>query len=221
MRPLAVSLFLVSLVSCSTTERLQTPANPKPEVVTQRLQSPVDLRTAILTLPTNAVAGMSERGRNNYLRWPTGDFQEKKRRIELFCDNAYSGIDADSILFLRLFEDEQGRTVAASHSARPRSGSNPSEQNTSILRVEGGVWRDITEEVMPAETPRDWYFKFNEPGSNISCGTYVRYTRADGRGQSFDFGKVSHVISWVNGRFKAKKKLTRHGWTTGVSTSKS
>ena len=207
MRLLTVSLFLVGLVSCSTSERLQTLGNPTPEVVTLRLQSPVDLRTAILTLPTNAVAGMSEGGRNNYLRWPTGDFQEKKRRIELFCDNAYSGIDADSMLFLRLFEDEQGRTIAASHSARPHAnGSMPSQLNTSVFRVEGGVWKDISDEVMPTEIPRDWCFQFNEPGRNISCGPYVRYTRADGRGQSFHFGKFSHVISWVNGRFHAKRR---------------
>ena len=206
MRLLTVSLILAGLAGCSTTEHPQKPSTPMPEVTTLRLHSPVDLRTAILSLPTNAVAGMSERGRNNYLRWTAGDFQEKKRRIKLFCDNAYSGIDADSMLFLRLFEDEQGRTVAASHSARPRRGSNPSEQNTSIFRVEGGVWKDITEEVMPTEIPRDWYFQFNEPGRNISCGPYVRYTHADGRGQSFDFGKVSHVISWVNGRFQAKRK---------------
>ena len=133
--------------------------DPKPEAATQPLQSPVDLQTAIRTLPTNAVAGMSERGRENYLGGnpPPGIFLEKERRIELFNDNAYSGIDGDSMLFLRLFEDEQGRTIAACHSARPfANGSKPSEQNTAVFRVEGGVWQEITEEVIPAVTPRDW-----------------------------------------------------------------
>ena len=204
MRLLTIFLFLAGIVCCSTTERPQSSDNRQSEVATLRLQSPVNLETAIRTLPTNAVAGMSERGRDNYLgnNPPPGVYQVKERRIELFCDNAYSGIDADSMLFLRLFEDEQGRTIAASHSARPRNGSMPSERNTSVFRVEGGVWQDITEQVMPPEIPRDWYFCFNDPGRSVSCGAYVQ----DASHKFFSTGKPSHVIIWNKGKFRVKRK---------------
>ena len=217
MRHFSVLLLFVCLVCCSTTEHIQTPAKPKPEVATQRLQSPVNLRTAILTLPSNAVAGMPEWNRSEYLDYnpPPGVYKEKERRIEFICDNPYSGIHADSMLFLRLFEDEQGRTIAASHSARPHAnGSKPSQLNTSIFRVKDGVWKDITEEVMPVETPRDWYFNFNEPGRNISCGPYIPYKNTDGSGLYYTFGKASHVIRWENGRFRA----IRNGRTKNLNT---
>ena len=205
MRLLTIFLFLAGIVCCSTTERPQSSDNRQSEVATLRLQSPVNLETAIRTLPTNAVAGMSAQGRENYLgnNPPPGVYLQKERRIELYNDNAYSGIDGDSMLFLRLFEDEQGRTIAACHSARPfANGSKPSERNTEVFRVESGVWQDITEEVMPAVTPRDWYFRFNEPGRSVSCGAYVW----DASHKSFVFGKAKYTLKWENGKFRAKRK---------------
>lgn len=64
------------------------------------------------------VAGMSPKGRQQYLEVKPGDYDELNRRLHLFRDSPEGG-DAEAMLFLRLFEDADGKTIAASHSARP------------------------------------------------------------------------------------------------------
>ena len=207
MRQLLISLIIASIVGCSTSERPQSQAVSKAELQSKPLKSPVDLRTAILTLPIDAVAGMSEQGRIGTLRSPVFDLKITERRLDLFDDNCYSDIDADSMLFLRLFEDEQGRTIAASHAARPYADvGKPSEKNTLIYRLENGVWHDITGDVIPAEIPRDWYFRFDDSGANISCGPYFDRSKSDRTRKGFDFGDVTYFMEWQNGRFKAKRE---------------
>ncbi len=60
---------------------------------------------------------MSEDSRRAYLASTPGEFDEIHRRLHLFCDSPNGG-DATSMLYLRLFEDTEGHTIAASHSAR-------------------------------------------------------------------------------------------------------
>jgi len=176
-------------------------------VSTPVIDSPVRLSDAVLTLPSESVAGMSSKGRRDYLAANSGDYDEFTRRIHLYGDNPYEGGDADSILFLRLFEDSEGRTIAAAHSARPfADGRDPSETDTYVYRLESGRWVDITDSVLPSEVPRTWWFRFNEPGDPIPCGAYKRFSVRDGRGNAFKFGEAVGAISWRDGRFHYKSK---------------
>jgi hypothetical protein len=144
---------------------------------------------------------MSEQGRRIYLANTPGSFDEVHRRLHLFCDSPAGG-DAASMLYLRLFEDAEGRTIAASHAARPfADGTAPSSRFTRVHRLMDGAWTDITEDVLPAGTLRAGFFRFDQPGSRISFGYYVPERRPDGRGKRYDFGRTAGTIEWRNGSF--------------------
>lgn len=169
-------------------------------------RAPVDLGTAIRTLPSEAVAGMSRQGREDYLAETPGRFDEGNRRIHLYNDNPHDGGDAKSMLFLRLFEDEAGRTIAATHAARPQAdGRHPSSADTLVLRLEDGEWRDITGSVFPPEVSRDWFFRFDAPGRGVPCGPYEQFERRDGRGLAYRLGKETKVLTWRDGAFHLER----------------
>jgi hypothetical protein len=171
-----------------------------------KIESPVSLSDAIATLPSQAVAGMSPKGRRDYLEAKPGNYDAQNRRIHLFSDSPDGG-DAECMLFLRLFEDSDGKTIAAAHSARPfADGRAPSETDTCIFRLESGRWEDITDSVFPPEVPRSSWFGFNEPGEAIPYGTYKQFLRRDGRGNAYEFGESTGMIIWREGRFHYKSK---------------
>jgi hypothetical protein len=171
-----------------------------------KIESPVSLSTAITTLPSQAVASMSPKGRQQYLEVKPGDYDESNRRIHLFSDSPEGG-DAESMLFLRLFEDANGKTIAVSHSARPfADGRTPSKTDTYVFRLESGGWVDITDSVLPSEVPRSSWFHFNSPGEAIPFGPYKRFSRRDGRGEAYEFGEATGAIFWRDGRFHFKSK---------------
>ena len=183
-------IFLV-FVSCATTPKIESPAS---------------LSAAIRTLPSQAVAGMSPKGRLAYLETKPGDYDEQNRRIHLFSDSPDGG-DAESMLFLRLFEDEDGNTIAAAHSARPfADGRDASKTDTYVYRLEEGRWVDVTDSVLPADVPRSSWFRFNEPGDFIPYGRYESFSTRDGRGSSYKFGESTGAIFWRDGRFQYKPK---------------
>ncbi|WP_338684851.1 hypothetical protein [Haloferula helveola] len=191
MRILLVAPMLFVFASCASTPKIE---------------SPVSLSDAITTLPSKAVAGMSPKGRQQYLEVKPGDYDELNRRIHLFGDSSEGG-DAESMLFLRLFEDSDGKTIAASHSARPfADGGAPSKVDTYVYRLESGRWLDVTDAVLPPEVPRSSWFRFNSPGDSIPCGTYKSCPGRDGRGEAYEFGEASGVIFWRDGRFHYKPK---------------
>jgi hypothetical protein len=207
----AVALLLFALISCGPSGDGAYPDPPSASEVARNLPplempvpaSPVGLRTAVLTLPEDALAGMSLDGRRNYLARKSPTLDEVNRRIQYSSDNPYTGIDADSMFYLRLFEDEKGRTIAASHRAQPfADGTPPSARFTRVYRLEEGKWRDITDSALAPGIPRDAYFRFDEPGSKVPFGPYVEESRADGRGKSQTFGKAERVMRWRNGAFR-------------------
>jgi len=149
------------------------------------------------------VAGMTPQGREAYLHDTPGRFDEVRRRIHYFNDSPHAGGDAKSMFFLRLFEDERGRTLAASHSARAFAGTGePSAADTVVYRLERGRWVNITARVMPDELPGDWWFRFDGDGESVACGPYIQYMRHDGLGLANDFGHPSKHIEWHRGAFK-------------------
>lgn len=207
-RTTAVIIALMASASCSLTRQdtshSSVSTSPFAAIVPV---SPVDLRTAILTLPASAVAEMSERGRRDYLRSTPGVFDEEHRRIELFRDNPYEGGDSKSMLFLRLFEDADGHTIAASHAARPfADGTLPSPRFTHVYRLMDGAWIDITDEALPRGVSRESFFRFDQAGSRISFGSYIQQERADSRGNCYNFGKMIGTIDWRNGAFHENTK---------------
>lgn len=206
------ALTLLVITSCSTSPNVDYPRPATASEVAAKLPpleipvpvSPVDLRTAILTLPAVAVAEMSLDGRRNYLVRTPGVFDEHNRRVEFSCDNPHLGIDAKSMFFLRLFEDEKGRTIAASHSARPFADGSlqPSAQFTRVYRLENRKWNDITESSLSSGIPKDAFFRFGQRGRKVEYGSYVEKSRADGRGKCYDFGKTVRTMQWRNGAFR-------------------
>jgi hypothetical protein len=113
------------------------------------------------------------------------------------------GIDAKSMFFLRLFEDEKGRTIAASHSARPfADGSLPSARFTRVYRLENGKWHDISASAWSSGVPKDAFFRFDRRGPKIEFGHYVEVSRRDGRGKAYDFGKAVSTMQWRDGAFR-------------------
>jgi hypothetical protein len=210
--PLA-ALTLLALTSCSTSRNVEIYPRPAtasevaatlPPLTVPVPVSPVDLRTAILTLPADAVAEMSLDGRRNYLVRTPGVFDEKGRRVEFSSDNPHLGIDAKSMFFLRLFEDEKGRTIAASHSARPFADASrqPSAQFTRVYRLEKRKWHDITESALSSGIPKDSFFRFGQRGQKVEFGSYVEEYRADGLGKYFAFGNTERTMEWRNGAFR-------------------
>lgn len=198
-------LVVGGLVSC------ETPANKRADM--ERLsssaasvRSPASLRDAVLTLPAEGLAEMSPKGRRDYLGSLPGIFDEGKRRIELYGDNPYEGGDAKSMLYLRLFEDEGGHTIAASHAARPYAdGSEPSAAFTRVYRLTAGKWIDITDTAL-VSVPREAYFRFDKEGDQVAYGLYQRQSHPAGRIECWPFGpELGHVI-WKNGSFQIHKK---------------
>ena len=192
MKALNLATSLLVIASCAS--------DPK-------IESPVGLSSAILTLPSQAVAGMSSKGRQEYLDTPSGDYDEDKRRIHYYADSSDAGGDPESMFFLRLFEDEAGKTIAASHSARPfADGRDPSATDTFIYRIDSGRWVDITDSVLPSGVSRNWWFRFNETGDAIPCGAYEQFSRRDGLGNAYHFGEPKGTLVWSDGRFRYKTK---------------
>ncbi len=149
---------------------------------------------------------MSEDGRRAYLASTPGEFDEIHRRLHLFCDSPNGG-DATSMLYLRLFEDTEGHTIAASHSARPfADGTPPSPQFTRVHRLRDGTWEDITDAALPQGNLRSAFFGFDQLGPRIGFGYYVQEKRADGRGNCYNFGKTIGTIEWRNGAFHETTK---------------
>ncbi len=209
-----VAVTLLGITSCNTSRDVDYPRPPSASEVASKLPplkipvpvSPVDLRTAILTLPADALAEMSPDGRRNYLARTPGVYDTTHRRVEFYCDNPHIGIDAKSMFYLRLFEDEDGRTIAASHSARPfANGSQPSSLFTRVYRLENRRWHDITDSVFPSGIPKSAFFRFDQRGSKIGFGSYVEENRADGRGKCYNFGKTARTMQWKNGAFREDK----------------
>jgi hypothetical protein len=211
------AVTLVAITACSTSRDAAYPPPRTASEVASKLPplkipvpvSPVDLRTAVLTLPADALAEMSPDGRRNYLAGTesvattAGVFDKANRRLELVCDNPHVGIDAKSMFYLRLFEDEKGRTISASHSARPfADGSPPSARFTRVYRLENGKWRDVSESAFSSGFPKDSFFRFDQPGSKIGFGSYVEMNRADGGRKAYDFGKTVGTIQWRDGAFR-------------------
>ena len=214
----SVALTLLAYTSCGTSRNVE--AYPRPATASEVAAklpplkvpvpvSPVDLRTAVLTLPADALAEMSPDGRRNYLAGTgsvattAGVFDKANRRVELICDNPHVGIDAKSMFFLRLFEDEEGRTIAASHSARPfADGSLPSAQFTRVYRLENRKWHDITESALSSGIPKNAFFRFDQRGSKIGFGSYVEVNRADDSRKVYDFGKSVRTMQWRDGAFR-------------------
>jgi hypothetical protein len=212
------ALTLLAYTSCGTSPNVE--AYPRPATASEVAAklpplkipvpvSPVDLRTAVLTLPADALAEMSPDGRRNYLAGTgsaattAGVFDKANRRLELICDNPHVGIDAKSMFFLRLFEDEKGRTIAASHSARPFADcSLPSVRFTRVYRLVNRKWHDITESALSSGIPKNAYFRFDQRGSKIGFGSYVEMNRPDGGGNAYDFGKAAGTIQWRDGAFR-------------------
>ena len=201
----------LAVTACSTSRHESYPPPPTASELASKLPplempvpaSPVDLRTAVLTLPADALAGMSLDGRRNYLARQSGEFDKTNRRVHFYCDNPHVGIDAKSMIYLRLFEDDQGRTIAASHSARPfADGSCPSPRFTRVYQLEDHKWRDISDSAFAPGVPKDAFFRFDQRGSKVEYGRYVGKDRADGRGKCHTFGKIEGTLRWKNGAFR-------------------
>ena len=203
---LVLCVALLALPSCGTSPRAASDLRPAlPTVVAEAadLKSPVDLRTALLTLPDDALSELSQGGRNAYLSRLGSGYDPKNRWFWLFYDNPYAGIDSKSMVFLRLFEDESGRTIAASHAARPfADGAAPSASFTKVYRLENHAWRDITNSAFSSAIPKDAYFRFDDQGPKISFGAYVVQKRSDGLGQFYNFGKGTRSMVWKIGAFR-------------------
>ena len=186
MKLFCTFLITVVTVSCSST--------PRP-------QSPVALSDAILTLPSKSLAGISKNGRVNYLEDKSGDYDENTRRLHLYGDDWKGRWNVHSQVYLRLFEDEQGRTIAASHLAGPLYADRElSDTNTNIFRWEDNRWIDITESVLPEATLRSWWFRFDKDGESIACGPYVEYLNVDSK-IAHSHGDPSGELYWKDGRF--------------------
>lgn len=169
----------------------------------ERITSPVSLSEAIRTLPSRAVSGMTRAGREEYLEAKPGDYIEESRRTLLANDNPYIGGDADSMLFLRLFEGDDGHTIAAAYSARPFNDDRElHKKNAFVFHLVSGEWVDITESVMPEEVLRSWWFRFNEEGEGVPCGRYEPYQRRDNEGTALSFGPAEGMLIWREGRFR-------------------
>ena len=190
MRPLCMVLAICATTSCSTVPRLE---------------SPVALSDAIFTLPSQALAGISTTGRQNYVEDKSGDYNESTRRLHLYGDDWKGRWGVHSMVYLRLFEDEQGRTVAASHSAGPiYAGRALSDNNTNVFRIERGRWVDVTKSVLPDATPRSWWFRFDDDRESIPCGPYLEYPHPNGRAHRQ--GDPPGDLFWRNGRFQFKPR---------------
>ncbi|SHK18675.1 hypothetical protein SAMN02745181_3376 [Rubritalea squalenifaciens DSM 18772] len=176
----------IVLASCSTSSKLN---------------SPVSLPDAIRTLPPDAVAGMSHKGRKAFIElMPKHEgVDTTARTLHYYSDSPERYPDPSSMFFLRLFEDESGRTIAASHTARPHGiGTSPSESDTLVYRLEKGQWINITSTAIPEQT-RTWWFKFNQVPS--PCGPYLKDTLKNEKAV-YRIGNPAGYLSWKDNAFR-------------------
>ena len=179
-----------------------------PQQATAKLRSPVSLRDAVLTLPSDALSGMSLR--LEFLRSKSDCYDEEQRRIWYRSDNPYKGCGTSSMFYLRLFEDASGDTIAASHAARPFADkSKPSEVWTRVYRLVDGAWVDITSSAFSPAVPRDGYFRFDAPADSVAYGLYRLQPRSDGRGDFYNFGHQLGQIEWRDGAFQINRRAKK------------
>lgn len=169
-----------------------------------KLASKITLDQAIKTLPASALGNMDFKSRDKYIRNPVGMYSPKERRVHVYGDN--SEINGDSMVFLRIFEDEQGSTIAASHATRPFSlGSSPNNEDTQVFRFTDRGWEDISNIAFSSEVLRNWYFRFDHSGELVPYGEYIVKKRADGRGNFYDFASSRGSVIWRGGQFRISK----------------
>ena len=167
-----------------------------------------DLESIFLSLPDDLCAQMPVSGRRIFISDtlcdPTDNrFDPKNRYINYYSDSD-DGTGATSMLFIKIFHLEQYKDVVFIHIPKPHADSSkPSSKYTYILIHSSGHWIDATDQLLPPEAKRSWYFLPLRHQEIVECGPYLVKERHDGRGTFFDHSEKKFNLVWKDDKFEA------------------
>lgn len=163
-----------------------------------------NLREIFLALPTPLAGDMPVDIRQMFIDYATTAgavnhmFDEKARYITYFNDNPYTKIQASCRFTIKVLPSTRYRYVVTIH--LDRDSQPPSASNTFFLVPSGSQWIDITDQVLPLQTPRDWYFQPAIFHDTFQTGPYQlsadKYWRA---------GERKYDLTWSHDRLRIRK----------------
>jgi hypothetical protein len=149
-----------------------------------------NLLEIFLSLPSFAVAGMSDQGKLTFYNaartWqdePGGSvwWIDNENMLILYYVDHPLKTGAVSSFHLKIFRDQAGRPVVFSHIPRRTVNERKREKfDTFILRRDDGKWVDVTEEILPNGVDRDWYFLPSRRDQKVEAGPVVWKKREKG-----------------------------------------
>lgn len=143
-----------------------------------------DLKAIFLSLPDYAVADMSLAGRRKFLedeaKNPSGRFDPVNRFVDYFSDSN-DGTGASSRLHMKVLLDADGGYVVVIHMPKAYAGiGGPQDNDTYIFRPAGSGWTDVTEDLLPKQVSRSWYFQPHCCSTIVEAGPYLKKKGNDG-----------------------------------------
>ena len=170
-----------------------------------------DLETVFLALPDQLAGDMTVDIRKGFIKHSEPDttnhmFDRKKKYTTFFNDNPYNPYQASSIFIIKILPSSKYNYVVAIHLEKPFAlDTPPSPSNTFFLAPKDSHWTDITNEILPKQVPRDWYFQPLWSSNVIEVGPYQNVPSGGWRQGNKKFDLV-----WKNDHFKVSNSSSSH-----------
>jgi hypothetical protein len=170
-----------------------------------------DLSEVFLSLPNQLAGDMTTEIRKGFIEQCSTDtvnhmFDRTNRFLTYFNDNPYNPYQASSIFSVKILPSRKYKYIVAIHLEKPFAPRTPpAASNTFFLAPKDSQWIDISENVLPREVERDWYYQLSWSNNVIEVGPY----EATPRGY-WQRGKRKFDLLWTNDHFKLQKPSTSH-----------
>ena len=167
-----------------------------------------DLEEVFLSLPDELVGDMPVNDRKEFINEVSSDsvnhmFDRQNKYLTWFTDGP-DGVRASCIFELKILPSSKYRYVVVVHlkkAWKDKMGREmgPSPANTFFLASNNSRWIDITNEVLPKEICRDWFFHPLWSDNVIETGPYQR--NPDG---NWNTGETKFDLVWKTDHFKVR-----------------
>jgi hypothetical protein len=198
-------LFAI-LTGCNNSVRLESPEQIFSGVFGIAPDSD-DLESIFLALPDLLAADMSVEGRMRFMEIAKADtvnhrFDPRYRYIQYFSDGN-EGTGATSMFYLKVFPSVKHKYLVFVHVLKPLSkGVKPGPQFTHILAPQDGKWLDVTDQFLPENVERFWYFQPIRRSNIVEAGQYINNREIPGK-ERITLGDRTVDLVFENERFRA------------------
>ena len=177
--------MLICLSGCSNVPNTaigSVPMNPK----LGEVPSSDDLESIFLSFPDELAADMPVIGRKRFIAdaGQAGDWDnrfDRTHRYIFYYSDDNTGTGATSQLFFKVIRSSLHRFLVFVHVAKPAAGrETPDSRFTYVLAPQGKYWIDVTDQLLPKEVKRDWYFQPSRRTDVIQAGPYSVAKQSNG-----------------------------------------